>query len=107
MNRLHAARHLDLGAQALPPGLAFAGDAQDLEEMLGNLLDNACRHARSAVEVQASREGGQLVISVDDDGPGIPEAQRARVLQRGVRLEVLARADAGGLRARLLLPAAG
>ena len=130
MDKLHADRHLDLGADDVAPELAFAGEEQDLQEMLGNLLDNACRSARGAVTVKASREGLWLRIHVDDDGPGIAPEQRAAVLQRGVRLDEgrdgsglglaivvdLARlyggdvtlngADAGGLSARLLLPAA-
>ena len=131
MDRLHADRHLDLGADSVPPELAFAGEAQDLQEMLGNLLDNACRSARAAVTVQAAREGPWLRITVDDDGPGIAPEQRDAVLQRGVRLDesragsglglaivvdlariyggdlMLDRAEAGGLRARLSLPVAG
>ena len=63
------------------------GEEQDLQEMLGNLLDNACRSARGAVTVKARREGPWLRITVDDDGPGIAPEQRAAVLQRGVRLD--------------------
>lgn len=130
MDKLHAARHLDLAADAVAPDLAFAGAEQDLQEMLGNLLDNACRSARTAVSVGALQQGPWLQITVDDDGRGIPPAQRAAVLQRGVRLDEsgpgsglglaivvdLARghggelgletAPAGGLRARLTLPGA-
>lgn len=130
MDKLHADRHLDLGADDVAPELAFAGEEQDLQEMLGNLLDNACRSARGAVSVKASRDGPWLRIHVDDDGPGIPPEQRASVLQRGVRLDEsrdgsglglaivvdLARlyggdvtldgAAAGGLSVRLSLPAA-
>jgi signal transduction histidine kinase len=131
MDRLHADRHLDLGADDVPPDLAFAGEEQDLREMLGNLLDNACCSARGAVVVRAMREGPWLRITVDDDGFGIAPEQRAAVLQRGVRLDenrdgsglglaivvdlarmyggdlTLDRADTGGLSARLSLPAAG
>lgn len=131
MDKLHAERRLDLGVDAPVGGLAFAGEEQDLQEMLGNLLDNACRSARSAVSVTATQEGPWLRITIDDDGPGIPPEQRAAVLQRGVRLDetragsglglaivvdlarlyggdlALAAADAGGLRAQLSLPAAG
>jgi signal transduction histidine kinase len=131
MDRLHADRHLDLGIEPMPAGLAFAGEEQDLQEMLGNLLDNACRCARSAVAVRARRDGAWLRIHVDDDGPGIAPEQREAVLRRGVRLDEssagsglglaivvdLARlyggdlgldtAEAGGLSARLSLPAAG
>jgi signal transduction histidine kinase len=131
MDRLHADRHLDLDADDVPPDLAFAGEEQDLQEMLGNLLDNACRSARGVVVVRAERDGPWLQITVNDDGPGIAPEQRDAVLKRGVRLDEtragsglglaivvdLARihggdltldgAEAGGLSARLSLPAAG
>jgi len=131
MDRLYAHRHLDLGADDIAPDLAFAGEEQDLQEMLGNLLDNACRSARAAVLVRAQRQGDRLCIAVDDDGPGIAPARRAEVLRRGVRLDEtgagsglglaivvdlageyggglsLESAAAGGLSARLTLPAAG
>ena len=131
MDKLHADRHLDMGADEVPPDLAFAGEEQDLQEMLGNLLDNACRSARGVVNVKAVREGAWLQITIDDDGPGVAPEQRAAVLQRGVRLDenrdgsglglgivvdlarlyggdlALAAAEAGGLSARLSLPAAG
>ncbi len=87
MGKLHAEHGLDIAATDMPADLAFAGEEQDLQEMLGNLLDNACRCARSAVHVHAVREGALLHIVVDDDGPGIAPAQRAAVLQRGVRLD--------------------
>ncbi|MBL8359211.1 MAG: sensor histidine kinase [Rubrivivax sp.] len=130
MDRLHADRHLDLGADDVPAALAFAGEAQDLQEMLGNLLDNACRSARTRVCVRATRVGPLLHIAVEDDGPGIAPDQRAAVLQRGVRLDesragsglglaivldlarqyggdlALDATASGGLCARLTLPAA-
>lgn len=130
MGKLYAERGLDIAAADMPADLAFAGEEQDLQEMLGNLLDNACRCARGAVRVHAVREGTQLHIVVNDDGPGIAPAQRAAVLQRGVRLDestpgsglglaivvelaalyggalTLDTSLAGGLSARLTLPAA-
>jgi signal transduction histidine kinase len=134
LERVHADRHLDM--RWTPPGqeLRFAGETQDLQEMLGNLLDNACKWARSAVEVDAQRlaEDGRdwLVCRVDDDGPGIAPELRDRVTARGTRLDesvpgsglglaivqeiaglyggslALDVAPAGGLRAVLRLPAA-
>lgn len=134
LERVHADRHLDM--RWTPPGqeLRFAGETQDLQEMLGNLLDNACKWARSAVEVDAQRlaEDGRdwLVCRVDDDGPGIAPELRDRVTARGARLDesvpgsglglaivqeiaglyggslALDVAPAGGLRAVLRLPAA-
>ncbi len=87
MGRVHAGRGLVVEAKDLAPDLAFAGEEQDLQEMLGNLLDNACRNARFSVTVQARRRDRHLLIDIDDDGPGIAPAQREAVLQRGVRLD--------------------
>jgi signal transduction histidine kinase len=130
MHKLHAGRPLDLSCDDIPADMAFAGEAQDLQEMLGNLLDNACRCARTAVQVHAQRDGDRLHIRVDDDGPGISPDQQAAVLQRGVRLDestpgsglglaiveelaglyggslALGVSAAGGLSAQLSLPAA-
>ena len=87
MERVHAERGLRLAHGDWPADWAFAGEEQDLQEMLGNLLDNACLWARSRVQVSASRSGGQLVITLEDDGPGIASEQRNAVLARGVRLD--------------------
>ncbi len=62
-------------------------DQQDLEEMLGNLLENAFKWAKSAVSLTASVEGNALVLAIEDDGPGIPEKMRDTVLQEGMRLD--------------------
>jgi signal transduction histidine kinase len=71
--------------------LAFAGEQQDLQEILGNLLDNACKWARAMVSVDAQRASAarppMLVITVQDDGPGIAAAQRDAVLARGARVD--------------------
>ena len=87
MYKRQAGSGSDDSVSPLPAGWAFAGEEQDLQEMLGNLLDNACRNARSQVAVRVRRDGGQLTILVDDDGPGIAAEQRAAVLERGVRLD--------------------
>ncbi len=65
----------------------FRGEAQDLEDMLGNLIDNACKWAKHRVRVTSQMEGDRLVISVDDDGPGLSPAQREEVFARGRRLD--------------------
>ncbi len=85
MARVHAGGQLDLVLQPLAPGLAFRGEEQDLQEMLGNLLDNACKWARHRVELGARMHDGQLEISVADDGPGVPPERREAVLGRGTR----------------------
>lgn len=67
-------------------GATFAGEEGDLTEVLGNLLDNACKWARQRVAVRARRKE-RLVLEVEDDGPGIPEGMRLRTSTRGVRAD--------------------
>ncbi len=86
MRTIYAERGITVAVDA-PPELVFRGEQQDLDEMLGNLLDNACKHAHARVRVQAAAEDGRLVIRVDDDGPGLPPDQRDAVFDRGRRLD--------------------
>jgi signal transduction histidine kinase len=65
--------------------------------MLGNLLDNACKWARSRVAVTSSVDGGSIVAHVDDDGPGLDPSMRLTVLQRGVRADEAAPGSGLGL----------
>src|SRR4029078_12815171 len=71
----------------------FIGDRADITELLGNLLDNACKWCRSRVRIVATIDGWEVdsrtavPVLIDDDGPGIAEADRAKVLQRGGRAD--------------------
>jgi signal transduction histidine kinase len=127
--RIYATRGVAIEL-AVAPGASFRGERQDLEELLGNLMDNACKWARSRVAVNATQADGALTVLVDDDGPGLTEAEQAALFRRGQRLDesvpgtglglaivrdvaelyggtvALDRAPLGGLRARLKLPAA-
>jgi signal transduction histidine kinase len=67
--------------------LWFAGEGQDLSELLGNLLDNACKWAAGKVRIAAARANDRLKVEIGDDGPGIAAEQRAKALQRGGRLD--------------------
>jgi signal transduction histidine kinase len=87
MQRIHAERALELRVVPMPETLAFRGDAHDLQEMLGNLLDNACKWAAQRIDVSAGTEGGKLHIFIDDDGAGLAAEQRDAVIQRGVRAD--------------------
>lgn len=110
------------------PGARVRVDPQDLAEMLGNLMENACKWARQRVGVTVAVDGTSVDVSVDDDGPGLPEGGRDAVLGRGVRLDErkagsglglaivsdlaalhggsleIGRSSEGGLLARLRLP---
>src|SRR5690606_6278887 len=79
----------------IAPGLAARCPPEDLEEMLGNVIDNACKWAKTGVIVRASFAPQRMLIEVEDDGPGIPPEARDEVLGRGVRLDE--RTDGSGL----------
>jgi signal transduction histidine kinase len=68
-------------------GTAVRAERDDLNEILGNLLENAARHARGKVRIGTARHGALVKFDVEDDGPGIAEAQRKAVVDRGARLD--------------------
>lgn len=79
-------RGVQLQLQA-PADANFAGEPEDLTDLLGNLLDNALQWAGSRVVLQTRREGRDLWLTVTDDGPGIPPHARQALLARGARLD--------------------
>ena len=115
----------------VPPEHSVRCQREDLDEMLGNLLDNACKWGKSRVTIESAAADQSIVITVDDDGSGIDPSMRDVVLQRGVRADeaapgsgfglaivrdlaelyggaiALDRSADGGVRAQLTLPAAG
>jgi len=127
MRQIHADRGVTITSH-IDASHVFKGRREDLDEMLGNLLDNACKWARTQVVIASTAAGERLTLTVDDDGPGLDEQARTAVLQRGVRKDlatpgsglglaivndladvyggsiVLDRASSGGLMARLELP---
>lgn len=134
MEKLHRERDIVI-ATSVPDEARFQGERQDLEEMVGNLVDNACKWCDSQVRIEVLCERGaagepQIRIIVDDDGLGIAPAQRSEVAKRGRRLDeakpgsglglsivndlatlyrgqlMLGTAPIGGLRAELFLPGA-
>ena len=88
--------HLQL-THNVAPGLLLPWDREDMLELLGNLLDNACKWADSQVELSICQTIDGFVIEVQDDGPGIPEAERAQVFSRGTRLDEQASGHGLGL----------
>jgi signal transduction histidine kinase len=93
MEKLYRARDIAIDID-VPEHAHFRGEQQDLEEMIGNLVDNGCKWAQSrvAIEVIADRPAADSVkprvrVIVDDDGPGLSPAERERVALRGQRLD--------------------
>ena len=84
--RIHSGRGIAIEVEG-KGGLYFRGERQDLEEMLGNLIDNACKWARSKVHVALSAGSGRVLITVDDDGPGLSPGEREAAFRRGKRLD--------------------
>jgi signal transduction histidine kinase len=87
MRRVHADRQLELVVMPMADGLAFRGEEQDMQEMLGNVLDNACKWAHRRIEFLAEARDGKLLITVDDDGKGIAADRRNAVIGRGTRAD--------------------
>ena len=86
IGRIHAARGIVIDAEC-SEDICFRGERQDLEEMLGNLIDNGCKWAKGRVRVRCGSDAGRLVLTVEDDGPGLSAEQRAQVGERGERLD--------------------
>jgi len=84
--RIHAVRAIVIDAEC-DDDIYFRGERQDLEEMLGNLIDNGCKWAKSRVRVRCEKAGGRLILTVEDDGPGLSAEQRVQVGARGERLD--------------------
>ena len=81
-----------------PPDLMFRGERQDLLEIAGNVLENACKWCRKTVQVEAEpTTPGRLRLTVEDDGPGLPDEQRDEVMKRGARLDETAPGSGLGL----------
>jgi len=87
LKRMHPDKDLCIEV-GVTPGLAFRGEREDLEEMAGNLVDNACKWARGRISVEArALDGGRFSLAVEDDGPGLTPQERARAMQRGERFD--------------------
>jgi signal transduction histidine kinase len=87
MRRLPRGDELIWEVETAPDSLELSIDPRDMEELAGNLLDNARKWARGRVKVAARREDGFVVVAVDDDGPGVPPDRVDDVLTKGARLD--------------------
>lgn len=87
MGKVYADKHLTLTHNIQHQDLGFNGDITDLMEILGNVLDNACKAAAKQVTLSVLTRLHNLVIHIEDDGPGIPKDKREQLLERGIRLD--------------------
>ncbi len=85
LEKVYADKNLDIATE-LPGGATFPGDREDLMELLGNLLDNACKWANKRVRLTVDDRDG-LTFIVEDDGPGCPEEELPKLSERGVRAD--------------------
>jgi signal transduction histidine kinase len=129
LERLHRGKGVAIDVD-VDPKAVFRGERGDFDELVGNLLENAAKWCKSRVNVTVTRNDDGMEVKVDDDGPGLPAEHRAKALERGKRLDEsepgtglglsivseladiyggrlhLEDSPIGGLRARLVLPAA-
>ncbi|MGK0304490.1 MAG: two-component system sensor histidine kinase PhoQ [Gammaproteobacteria bacterium] len=87
MHKVYADKNLTLTHVIQQRELGFNGDITDLMEILGNVIDNACKAAIKQVTVTALANVNELLIHIEDDGPGIPKDKREQLLERGTRLD--------------------
>ncbi|KXI29761.1 ATP-binding protein [Paraglaciecola hydrolytica] len=87
MHKVYIDKGLELNIDEVDANVGFQGDTTDLMEILGNVLDNACKAARKKVVIKCTMTKHWLQISVEEDGPGIPADKRLLLLERGIRLD--------------------
>lgn len=96
MHKVYADKDLTIKV-SIEQACFFHGDENDLMEVLGNLIDNACKYCKKEIEIKIDHTDKTLVLSFSDDGLGIPALQRDTILQRGVRLDTLEAGQGMGL----------
>lgn len=85
--KVHADKNLQFNTDNIDSQAYFQGDMTDLMELLGNVLDNACKAAQNNIEIQCATTPNWLSIMIADDGLGIPQDKRQLLLERGIRLD--------------------
>ncbi|MBT4491634.1 MAG: GHKL domain-containing protein, partial [Gammaproteobacteria bacterium] len=95
LGRVYRDKSIEIQSNA--EAVVFFGDERDLYELLGNLLDNACKYGRHQVRLSVTGGDRKLTIVVEDDGPGIDVSDRDRVLERGLRLDSMESGQGIGL----------
>jgi two-component system sensor histidine kinase PhoQ len=96
MDKVYGHKHLKISLDGNDEAV-FKGDQTDLMELCGNILDNACKAANSIVNVTVVENKEWLTVTIEDDGPGIPESERSTLLARGTRLDAYAEGQGIGM----------
>ena len=94
--KIYREPQINLSSEVAAPAV-FKGDEADLTEILGNLLDNACKAAKSTVKLTITGDAYQLLICIEDDGPGISEALQTQIFERGIRADSYLQGNGIGL----------
>lgn len=87
MQQLYIDKGIQIHTDQITDTLVFKGEQHDLQELLGNLMDNACKWSRTNVWIRASLADNTLVLHVEDDGPGLAEGNMEKAFERGTRLD--------------------
>lgn len=88
LNKVYQQKGVSI-AMEIPPELTFRGDKDDFMEVIGNVLDNACKYCLEFIEISSRQTENALHIYIDDDGPGIPNSKREIIFQRGQRIDTM------------------
>ncbi|WP_029686212.1 two-component system sensor histidine kinase PhoQ [Tatumella saanichensis] len=88
LNKVYHLKGVDLRLD-ISPEITFCGDQNDFMEVMGNVLDNACKYCLEFIEITARQTDHALHLYIDDDGPGIPDSKRDLIFQRGQRADTL------------------
>lgn len=95
LQSIYQEKHLAIQCR-IPPHVAFVGDREDCLELCGNLLDNACKWAQQRISITA-QASTQLILTIEDDGPGCSPQELAQLARRGVRIDESASGHGLGL----------
>nr|AAA27189.1 membrane protein phoQ [Salmonella enterica subsp. enterica serovar Typhimurium] len=88
LNKVYQRKGVNISMD-ISPEISFVGEQNDFVEVMGNVLDNACKYCLEFVEISARQTDDHLHIFVEDDGPGIPHSKRSLVFDRGQRADTL------------------
>ena len=96
LNKVYQRKGVNISLD-ISPEISFVGEQNDFVEVMGNVLDNACKYCLEFVEISARQTDDHLYIVVEDDGPGIPQSKRDLIFDRGQRVDTMRPGQGVGL----------